>query len=289
MFEGLQVTKSFQNSIKSALDLSRLSHAIILEGADEGTRLRAAEIIARAVVCTGDKKPCGSCKSCIKAMNSSHPDIHFVVKSEKSSMIKVETIRDIKAKATVFPNDGDKSVFIIHEAQLMNVQAQNALLKIFEEPSEHLCFILTCPSKSSLLDTIISRATAYCLSHESGAVTNDEATEKAKELLLCLATENELSFMRKCAVFQKNKQLFSDVLDSLVLVLRDMLILQSGGRELISGCDETVKQVKSRFTQRQTSQLLKQIIELRDCVGLSANHNLTITRFSAVLYSIVKG
>lgn len=289
MFENLKITKSTQNSIINALETSRLSHAVILEGSDEATRLEAAKIIAKAVVCKGNKKPCGVCGACTKANSGSHPDIHLVVKGDGNSMIKVDSIRDVKAKATVFPNDGDKSVFIIHEAQYMNVQAQNALLKIFEEPSQHVCFILTCPSKSSLLDTIISRATSYYLSQETGESIDDAAREKARELLECLSKESELEFLRKCAVFQKNKQLFLNVLESIVPILRDVLVLQSGGKVLISGCDTLARELKSRFTQRQTAALLEQIIALKDCVNSSANHNLSITRFSAVLYSIVKG
>lgn len=290
MFENLKVTTGFENSIRKALDSSRLSHAIILEGSDESTRLEASKIIAKAVVCKGERKPCDRCSSCLKAKNGSHPDIHFVFKAADSTMIKVDSVRDMKSKAMVYPNDGDKSVFIIHEAQYMNVQAQNALLKIFEEPSKHVCIILTCPSKSSLLDTIISRATSYFLCYESSDTLVDEvAKQKAQELLECLVKENELSFLRKCAVFQKNKRLFINVLEAMIPILRDVLILQSGSKELLSGSDELVKKIKPCLTQGQTVKLLEQTIALKDCVDLSANHNLSITRFSAVLYSIVKG
>ena len=290
MFESLKVTSGFENSIRKALDSSRLSHAIILEGSDESTRLEVAKIIAKAVVCKGERKPCDSCSSCLKAQNGSHPDIHIVLKAADSSMIKVDSVRDVKSKAMVYPNDGDKSVFIIHEAQYMNIQAQNALLKIFEEPSKHVCIILTCPSKSSLLDTIISRATSYFLCYESSDTLVDEAAkQKAQELLECLVKENELSFLRKCAVFQKNKRLFINVLEAMIPVLRDVLILQSGSKELLSGSDELVKKIKPCLTQGQTVKLLEQTIALKDCVDSSANHNLSITRFSAVLYSIVKG
>ncbi len=292
MFEGLAVTEKFEKAVKSAITSSRLSHALILDGSDSHTREECAKIIASAILCTGESKPCGKCSHCRKTAEGNHPDIHFVRKAENRSGILIDQVRDLKLQAKAYPNEGSKSVFIICEAQLMNTAAQNALLKIFEEPSSHVCFILTCPSRLSLLETVISRATAYLISEQSPDSDGDvpsPAKEKAVELMESLCSENELQFIRRTAVFVKNKQLFKDVLDETVPILRDALILQSGGKELISGCDEVAKKLRSALTQRQTAQMLEKIEELRSCVASSGNHNLQITRFSAVLYSTMKG
>ena len=113
MFENLSVTESFKNSIIPAIKLSKLSHALIFEGSDEATRLSAAKEVAAALVCKGEDKPCRSCNACVKAMKDSHPDIHVLLKESDSTMIKVDSVRDIKAKALIYPNEGAKSVFII--------------------------------------------------------------------------------------------------------------------------------------------------------------------------------
>lgn len=289
MFENLSVTDSFKNSIATAIKLSKLSHALIFEGADEATRLSAAKEVAAALVCKGEDKPCKSCNACLKAMKDSHPDIHILRKEKDSTMIKVDAVREIKAQALIFPNEGTKSVFIISEAQYMNPQAQNALLKIFEEPSPHVCFILTCGSKSSLLDTVISRATSYTLGEEitsSEMGEDDKATLLAAELISSLVQESEFDFLKKTACFIKDKKLFKEVIEKMISFSRDALILQSGGKELLNGEREEIRLLKNRFTQKKTLELTESLKELAADLDSSANLNLTVTRFSSVLYGI---
>ncbi len=289
MFENLSVTESFINSITLAVRSSKLSHALIFEGADEATRLSAAKEVATALVCKGGDKPCKSCNACLKAMKDSHPDIHILTKEKDSTMIKVDSVREIKAQALIFPNEGTKSVFIISEAQYMNPQAQNALLKIFEEPSPHVCFILTCGSKSSLLDTVISRATSYTLGEE---ISENEKGEDSKaallalELLASFVKESEFDFLKKTAAFSKDKKLFREVTEKMISFTRDALILQSGGKELICGEREEILLLKNRFTQKKTLELLQRLKDFLADIDSSSNLNLTVTRFSSVLYGI---
>ncbi len=291
MFEGVVIADTVKNLISKAIENSTLSHAIILEGSSEHVRMEIAKTLAMAVLCKGEKKPCEGCSSCLKVKNSSHPDLKFLSKRSDKSIIAVDDIRDIKNQALVYPNDGDKSVFIINEAQEMNVQAQNALLKIFEEPAEHVCFILTCNSKSSLLQTIISRATCYFLGDEEKKedLKSEQAKALSKELFLCLVTENEYQFLKKTSVFSKDKKLFKAVLEESLPIIRDVLFLHSGSRALISDSDDIVRKLKSVLTQKKAIGIFEELKNLSDCVDASANHNLSITRFSAVLYSIVKG
>lgn len=287
MFENIAVIPSFKNAVSSAIASGKLSHALIFEGASSQVRLSAAKETAMAILCKGDNKPCNSCSSCHKVSIGAHPDLHITDK--QGALIKVDDIRDIKEKAKVYPNDGDKSVYIICDAQNMNPQAQNALLKIFEEPAKHVAFILTCPSKSSLLDTIISRATAYTMG-ETTAEQSDEESEKSRELaqslLMSLINGNELDFIRKTAVFQKDKALFTSVLRDMEPLLRDALVLSSGARVLISGEKETAEALKNSLTQKKLMLILNEIQSLRDNAESAANHNLSLTRLSSILYSI---
>ena len=287
MFENIAVIPSFRNAVSSAIASGKLSHALIFEGSSEEIRLALAKETAKAILCKDANKPCGSCSACHKTDSGSHPDLHIIDKS--GAMIKVDEIRDVKTKAKVFPNDGNKSVFIICEAQNMNPQAQNALLKIFEEPASHVAFILTCPSKSSLLDTITSRATSYFAGEEISGESNEQ-TEKSKalasELLLSLATENELSFLKKTAVFQKDKALFLSVLKNMEPVVRDALVLSSGGKSSISGEADLCQKLRSTLTQKKLMLMLQQLQSLRDTAESAANHNLALTRLTSILYSI---
>ncbi len=290
MFQNINATKSFSQAVSSAIESGRLSHALILEGKDDESRFAAAKEIAKAVLCTGEARPCGVCPHCRKCEKDIHPDVHFLQKEEDSTMIKIDAVRSIRAKALVLPNEGSKSVFIIREAQHMNTQAQNALLKILEEPSKYILFILTCPSRSAFLETIVSRATAYCLGEEEYGKTADPNEEKgkelARELLNIFMGSSEFYFLQKTAVFQKDKLLFKAVLSAMIPIIRDAVIIQSGGRELISGCEETARKIASGLTQKKALSLLMSVQELSDTVNMNANHNLSITRLSALLYDI---
>ena len=287
MFENIAVIPSFRSAVSSAVAAGKLSHALIYEGSSQDIRLNAAKETAKAILCKSDTKPCNKCSSCHKVDINSHPDLHIISKS--SSMIKVDEIREIKEKAKVYPNDGDKSVFIICDAQNMNPQAQNALLKIFEEPAKHISFILTCPSKSSLLDTITSRATAYFTGEDTGkdsSEINEKAKELSAELLRCMISENELQFLRKTAVFQKDKLLLIHTLKNMEPILRDALVLSNGCQKLIGDQKEVSEKLRVSLTQKKLILLLSEIQALRDTVENAANHNLALTRLSALLYSI---
>lgn len=287
MFENIAVIPSFKNAVSSAVASGKLSHALIFEGASEELRAAAAKEAAKAILCHSDSKPCGSCSACHKLDSMSHPDLHIL--SSDGAMIKVDHIRDIKDKAKVYPNDGNKSVFIICEAQAMNPQAQNALLKIFEEPASHVSFILTCPSKSSLLDTIISRATAYYLGEEYSdkkTELQEKANSLASELLKCAVNSDELTFIKKTAVFQKDKPLFTAVLQSMQPILRDALALSAGAKNHISDDKALCEELRNKLTQKKLMELLIQMQKLKASVENAANHNLAITRLSAIIYSI---
>ena len=291
MFEGLTVSESFKNKMESAVQSGRLSHALILEGSDSETRLSAAKEIAKAIVCTSDgEKPCGICAGCKKCDSMSHPDIHFLFKDDAAASIKVDQIRQLKRDAVLVPNDCDKSVFIVHEAQYMNPQAQNALLKILEEPADYVTFILTCNSKSAFLETITSRATAYFLSSEEKSETDirlAEACESAGELVDLLCKKTEFDFLCRTAAFQKDKEKFGDVLTALYSIFADALAYKNGIRDnLISSKAEAAKLLCETFTEKKLLDFIDASDNMIDQFNSSANANLLLTRLSSVFYNI---
>lgn len=289
MFENSAVSSSFRNSIETALKASRFPHAVIFEGSDEKTRLDAAKETAKALLCKGAVKPCNNCSACLKTESGSHPDLHILGKGD-GKIIKVDAVRDIKAKALIYPNDSDKSIFIIEGAEFMNLQAQNALLKIFEEPAKHVSFILTCSSKSALLETIISRAVCYTLGEEKSNTEESEelllARETARELLRIYVKENEFAFLKKTAIFLKDKAFFLSVLEEMIPVVRDAVILQNGGKDTVSHGKDEALLLKDGITRKKGLEVMEALQNLIDDIKKNANHNLSITRFSSVLYGI---
>jgi len=137
-----------------------LSHAMILEGPDPEANLALAKKLAQQAVCTaGGRRPCGVCRDCVKAAGGSHPDIAVYGGKGGSRSFHVEEVRQIRDSAAVMPNEAQAKVYILDGADHMTEQAQNALLKVLEEPPSYVIFLLTCGAASSLLPTVRSRCT----------------------------------------------------------------------------------------------------------------------------------
>lgn len=136
-----------------------LSHAYIIEGQRGSGRHTLAYNIAAALACSSaGNVPCGECKSCKKILSFTSPDVITVGLEEDKVTIGVETVRALREDMPLAPNDLEIKVYIIEDADLMTVQAQNALLLSLEEPPSYVLFFLLCENSTSLLETIRSRA-----------------------------------------------------------------------------------------------------------------------------------
>ena len=151
-----------------------LSHAMILEGPDPEANLALAKKLAQQAVCTaGGRRPCGVCRDCVKAAGGSHPDIAVYGGKGGSRSFHVEEVRQIRDSAAVMPNEAQAKVYILDGADHMTEQAQNALLKVLEEPPSYVIFLLTCGAASSLLPTVRSRAQIFRVQKEDNPQTEE--------------------------------------------------------------------------------------------------------------------
>ena len=153
-------------AVAGYVDSGRLPHALLLEGPAGSGRRTMARLIAQAAICLAPEgeKPCGHCAGCHKAAAGVHPDIREVEGEGKSHSIAVDVIRELREQAYVLPNEAPHRVTIIAGAQDMNEAAQNALLKVLEEPPAHMLFLLTCENRSQMLSTVQSRTLCISLS-----------------------------------------------------------------------------------------------------------------------------
>ncbi len=140
---------------------NKLPHAIILEGDRGSGRYSFALNIAAATLCTDFERPCGVCKNCRQIFEGVAPDVTTVGLADDKATISVEAVRFIKNGAQSVPVEGELKFYIIRDADKMTVQAQNALLKILEEPPSFVVFILISENVNLLLSTIRSRACAF--------------------------------------------------------------------------------------------------------------------------------
>lgn len=146
------------DNLRKALKFNKISHAYLLQGEKLSGKRMVADIFARALQCESESdKPCNQCRSCKQAINGNHPDIIYV-EHEKPNVISVDNIRhQINGDIAIKPYSGPHKVYIVDEAEKMNVQAQNALLKTLEEPPEYAVILLLSTKADAMLPTILSR------------------------------------------------------------------------------------------------------------------------------------
>ncbi|MDD7333509.1 MAG: DNA polymerase III subunit [Lachnospiraceae bacterium] len=156
--------------LRSAIALDMVSHAYILNGPEYSGKMMLAEAFAMALQCEGEgERPCLECRSCRQATDHNQPDIIYV-SHEKPNTIGVDDIRtQINNDIVIKPYSSRYKVYIVDEAEKMNQQAQNALLKTIEEPPAYAVILLLTTNADSFLQTILSR----CITLNLKAVKED--------------------------------------------------------------------------------------------------------------------
>jgi DNA polymerase-3 subunit delta' len=134
-----------------------VSHAWLFAGPSGSGKRPAATAMAAALNCSVEPDVgCGRCSSCLRIARHRHPDVHHVV--PEGPLIPVSTIREsVIPEAYRSPFEGRRKVFVIEEADRMNPEAQNALLKTLEEPQADTVFVLISDREDELLETVRSR------------------------------------------------------------------------------------------------------------------------------------
>ncbi len=162
IFKSLFGNERLKNILGSAIENGTASHAYILEGPKGSGKHTAVTLAAAALSCENRTNgsfplPCGVCPVCGRILKGISADVISVSKEDKAS-IGVGKIRAIREDLYVTPNDSDKKVYVIEEADLMTPQAQNALLISLEEPPPFVTFFLLTENSEALLDTVKSRS-----------------------------------------------------------------------------------------------------------------------------------
>ncbi|MGN1201937.1 MAG: ATP-binding protein [Eubacterium sp.] len=226
------------------LDSKRFPHAVVIEGAQGLGKRTLARLLATALVCRGEEKPCMECTQCRKAQENIHPDIFEYSASGGINSFHVDVVRNVISDAYVQPNEAEHKVYILGNADCMSISAQNALLKVLEEPPQYAVFILTAQSKSSLLETVLSRSVVislegvdvdkgagYISSHFEGISFDDarsaleiyngnigkavgsfsdsrqnELSNVCCDICKALVEDSEYSLLCACSAFQKDRE-----------------------------------------------------------------------------------
>lgn len=161
MFQNFIGNEDLKETVLSAVKSGRFPHAFILEGEEGSGRHTLARIIAAAAVCQSENAPCGSCRECELIKKDGLSDV--LTYKPDGATFKVDLVRQIRENAFVLPIESKRKVNILLDCDKMNESAQNAFLKILEEPPSFMVFILICRNASVLLTTVRSRCVTLTL------------------------------------------------------------------------------------------------------------------------------
>lgn len=283
IYFNTDINMSLGEDIYAALRSGRFPHSVIVEGGSPSKRLSLAKGIAQALVCSSDDAPCGSCSHCKKAAADIHPDIELYTEDKKGNFA-ADTARAVVSSVSVIPNEADSKVYILSVTGQMSPVSQNILLKSLEEPPAYAFFIIVCPSRADLLDTVISRSRVFSLGEQENEPDEDAAQEAlttACNIAKAVVSGREFDIVREAAVFEKNKALFASVLPLLGEIFVEAMKVKATGEKSgkFDGAPETLA---SRLTLARLDELEKQTRQLKYGFENNRNYNLLITRLCAL-------
>ena len=170
IFEDIIGQKHIVRILQNQISTGTVSQAYLFAGTHGTGKTSTARILAKAVNCTGDNPPCGSCDNCEAIREGRFVD---VIELDAASNNGVDDLRSIIEMVKYPPTVGRYKVYIIDEVHMLSTAAENAFLKTLEEPPEHAIFILATTDPQKVRATIRSR----CMQLNFRRVTEDELIE----------------------------------------------------------------------------------------------------------------
>jgi DNA polymerase-3 subunit gamma/tau len=200
-FDAIVGQEPVVRTLKRALETGRVAHAYLFSGPRGTGKTSTAKVLAMGLNCAEGPtpEPDRTCESCRAIINNSSMD---VLEMDAASNRGIDEIRDLRDKVNLAPAQGRMKVYIIDEVHMLTTEAFNALLKMLEEPPEHVVFVLATTEKHKVLPTIISRCQSFdfrrpgvsLLSEKLREISEAEGIEAEPAALTAIAREGRGSF-----------------------------------------------------------------------------------------------
>ena len=182
-------------ALGESIEKNALSHALLIEGGNGSGKHTLAKEIAKALLCENgtDKNvplPCSSCRACHLVENNLAPDVHFISRGDRATL-GVDAVREMIKDTAMASTEFDHKIYIFEDAHTMTAGAQNALLKIMEEPPKGVTILLLTESADNMLTTVRSRARLLRMQRFTREDIFSYLSQQRQELILPYQSKKE--------------------------------------------------------------------------------------------------
>ena len=266
MFQNPQNEQILETLLRQAAE-AHVSHAYLLLSEDPAVLQAAADRFAAALVKT--------------------PADRVDVTHAKPNLITVDDVREgINRTVMVRPYGSDYKVYIVREAELMNAQAQNALLKTLEEPPDYTVILLLTGNEDAFLPTVLSRCVklTFFPEEKSGEAADDTLSELRREVrnyMDSIPFRDVRSLVRLTDYAGKNKILYRELLEEVQAWIRDILVYKTGknAADLIHGdALSTVRTLAGCVSYERGGRVLALLSKARRMAELNVNFEMALSQ-----------
>lgn len=274
--DALPGNARLKENLAAAFKQNRISHGYLICSPEGSGKQTLANLLAAAAVCRGDGRPCCVCSDCRKALSGLHPDVITVDDPEKKT-VSVDLVRQARADMYVRPNEAERKVYIFPRAQDMRTEAQNALLKVLEEPPAYGMFLLLSDMPEKLLPTIRSRCVELKLQEKPDAVAPEQqVSEHTVRFARAYAGADQMELLAIFTAMEKwKREELGDTLNQWLALLVGALTCKAG----IETEDPLSRQISTR---RSGAQLHSGVDALKKAV-MYAQSNVSVAAICAWL------
>ncbi len=266
----------------ASIENNTLSHALLIAGPSGSGKSTLANEIAMALNCEKrtDKAyplPCGFCNTCRRIREGNFTDIKYLEKPKDRATIGVEAVKDFREDMFLSATESDRKIYVIDSAHTMTPEAQNALLKVLEEPPTSVLIMMLCSEPDRILTTVKSRAQLITMEKISNdklseyllSVSDDarslKATDKAAFDALILASDNVIGNAIRLTS-KKDRELILSERETTVGFLRALC-----GRIEYSRLSRAISDIPSKSRVELTEALEEIIKATRDLIVVKAS------------------
>lgn len=263
-------TASFKQFLKDKNN-NKLSHSYLLLCADAAMHREYLKIYAKAALCD-DILSCGGCRHCNLVEEERHTDVFLYPRNKEK--LSVATSNEIVLESVVKPLEADKKIFLISNADELNANAQNKLLKTLEEPPDNVIIILAVENRHKMLPTVVSRLKKIDVPSVNYDFENESMSAISE---FCFDMLENMQSSAQIPQYFNKINAFKDEMSGLLLLLkviiRDTLTFLTDGAEYVFRKNKLreIEKISKSFTAGSAIACIEKINEAEKKLNYNVN------------------